>query len=340
MNLFAKKPASAERAPSTKNTKATPSVKSSSVKTSSWTNGSVLGARAVSVLIMLGWLCGPLALGVAFARPPAKPVAAQSSTDAPLTALQQSAGSFAVGFVGAWLSSTTNDTAALDPYLSVAPATLGDQPFDSRNLAVAEIRPVPDSDLVAVLVGADVYEKPAAADPPLWVRRYFEVSVSTATGTLSVLGLPAPKAGPATTTTTGLGYSNQLTSNASAAETVSLLLGAYLTGQGATTAYLSPGAELAPITPAPYVKLTTVSMVSDVAPADSPADGDQLHVQAVVALSNANAQAVTATYWVHLTARAGRWEVTDLDATAPDSSPHPSTTTPSPTDDTTEGAQP
>ncbi len=313
-------------------------------KTSAWTNGSLLGAKAVSVIVVLGWLCAPTALVVAFAKPTSRPVAAVETTDAPLTALQQSAGAFSVGFVGAWLSSTTNDMTALAPYISTTPASVGEQAFDNRNLTVAEITPAADTDLVSVLVSADVYEKPVADEDPLWVRRYFEVVVDTAGGKLAALGLPAPKAGPATSKATeGLAFSNQLQGTAPAAETVTLFLTSYLTGQGSTSSYLTPGVQIAPISPAPYSQLTPSSLYADMPPAEEPADGDLLHVQATVALQNANGQSVTATYWLHLTARTGRWEVTDLSATAPTPSdspaktPAPPTPTPSSTDDTTEG---
>lgn len=315
----------------------------SAAKTSSWTNGSVLGSKAVGVLVVIGWLCAPLALGVVLLKPTSQPPAVVASSEAPLTPLQQSAGAYSVGFVGAWLSSSKDDVSALTSYLSVTPANLGDQPFDSRNLSVAEIVPAVDSDLVTVLVGADIYEKPVAEDPPSWIRRYFEVPVDTSGGQLSALGLPAPKSGPAAKPVQGgLGYTNQLTMSDPASETVNLLLTAYLTGQGSTSSYLTPGVQISPISPAPYTQLTPVTQYADTPPSEAPADGEAVHVQANVALQNGNSQAVTATYWVHLTARAGRWEVTDLEAAAsvaaPSSStPLPASPTPSPTGDTTEG---
>lgn len=326
-------------------TKETPSPKSKApVKTSGWTNGPLLGAKAVSVIVVIGWLCAPAALVVAFAKPTSRPVAAVESAEAPLTALQQSAGAFSVGFVGAWLSSTTNDMTALSPYISTTPASVGEQAFDNRNLTVAEIVPADGTDLVSVLVSADVYEKPVADEDPLWVRRYFEVVVDTAGGKLAALGLPAPKAGPTTgKATEGLTFSNQLQGTSPAAETVTLFLTAYLTGQGSTSSYLTPGVQIAPIGPAPYSELAPSTLYANQPPAEDPADGDAIHVQATVALQNANGQAVTATYWLHLTARTGRWEVTDLSATAPNQSetpaatPAPPTPTPSSTDDTTEG---
>ncbi|MDZ5146356.1 conjugal transfer protein [Microbacterium testaceum] len=316
------------------------------VKTSAWTNGSALGAKAVSIIALLAVTCGPVALVAVFIKPSARPATVASTAQEPLSALQQSAGAFGLGLVGAWLSSSKSDSSALAAYINTEPSQLGEKPYDSRNLSVAQIEPAKGEDLVDVLVGADIYEQPATASQPSWIRRYFEVTVSTVGGKLSALGLPAPKAGPdVQPTQKGLGFSNQMLTSSPAAETADLFLTAYLTGQGSTSSYLTPGVNIAPISPAPYRSLTPVSLYADRTPAATPTDGDLLHVQVTVALANGNGQSVTATYWVHLTARAGRWEVTDLEANSsvdsasnsPTSTP---TSAPAPTQESTEGATP
>lgn len=281
----------------------------------SWTNGSALGSKAVSAIVVVGWLCAPLALGVAFLKPSAAPQAVVAAAEDQLTPLQQSAGSYAVGFVGSWLSASKDDATALNSYLSTAPAALGDQAYDSRNLVVAHIVASDEHDLVTVTIGADIYEQPDEESPPTWIRRYFEVSVSTADGSLVARGMPSPVAGPKTgTVQRGTEFSNQLVMSTPAAETVNLFLTAYLTGEGSTSSYLTPGVSITPISPAPYTQLTPSTQYSDVTPAESPADGDLLQVEATVTVANANSQSVSATYWVHLTARSDRWEVTELTA--------------------------
>ena len=86
-----------------------------------WTGGSLLGGKAISVLVWGALLCAPISLFVAHGaqvavdRVKATPIS-QGATTVP--ALQQSAGSFALGYVGAWLSATQNDSTALDAYLS------------------------------------------------------------------------------------------------------------------------------------------------------------------------------------------------------------------------------
>lgn len=186
---FTRKPATPERPTAAEPPRA---------RTSAWTNGSVLGKKIVGVLLIIGWAL-PLAIaGVALLKASSKPAVTTESSGAPLTTLEQSAGAFSVGFVGAWLSSTKSDTSALSQYLTAIPAGLGDVAFDSRNLAVAEVSPQAGTDLVTVVVSADVYEKPTAENPPAWIRRWFEVVVRAENGQLTPLGLPAPKAGPQT----------------------------------------------------------------------------------------------------------------------------------------------
>lgn len=305
-----------------------------------FTNGSLLGSKAVTLVVLFAIACGPIAIGMLVARGQGSSPVAAAAESSELTPLQQAAGSFAIGFVGSWLSATKEDSTALETYVTTAPPGLGDIPFEYRNLAVVETAPVEDATTVTVMVGADVMEQ-AGEEEPTWVRRYYEVIVDTASDRLSAIGYPAPVVGPQSTAgAAGLGLNTQLSSDSSAVETIQLMLAAYLIGQGSTSSYLTPGVTIPAISPAPFALLTPVSFFAEEQPSESPADGDTTLVQALVTLQTAEGRTVTATYFVDLTARAGRWEVTSLSTSQSsstaqvDESPAP---TPSSTDDTTEG---
>lgn len=296
-----------------------------------WANGSLLGSKAVTAVVIVAVACGPVALFVARGAATAKPVAHTASKSTQLSVLQQSAGAFAVGYVGAWLGATTKSSAALGAYISTAPATLSEQAFNFRNIAVASVQ-AGSGDLVMVVVAADVEEQQLSANQPAsWPRRYFAVTVSTAGGKLSSIGLPAPVTGPAQSDASpGLGYGQQLSATSKAATTVTLFLSAYLAGQGETEPYVSPSKTILAITPAPYDQVAAGTYLADQELPDQPQDGASASVLATVSLQNQVGQKLTATYSLQLRARAGRWEIFALE-TAPVLAPHSrSATTPSP----------
>lgn len=310
------------------------------VESAGFTNGSLLGSKAVTVLVLVAIACGPVAIGMLVARGQSSTPVAAFTESGELTPLQQATGSFAIGFVGSWLSATKEDSTALETYVTTAPPGLGDIPFEYRNLAVVETVPADDATTVTVMVGADVMEQ-TGEEEPAWIRRYYEVVVDTASDRLAAIGYPAPVVGPQSTAgAAGLGLNTQLASDSPAVETIQLMLAAYLIGQGSTSSYLTPGVNIPAITPAPFTLLNSVSFFAEEQPSPSPVDGETTLVQALVTLQTTEGRTVTAMYFVDLTARAGRWEVTSLSTSQSSStaqveeSPAP---TPSSTDDTTEG---
>jgi hypothetical protein len=305
-----------------------------------WTGGSLLGGKAISVLVWGALLCAPISLFVAHGaqvavdRVKATPIS-QGATTVP--ALQQSAGSFALGYVGAWLSATQNDSTALDAYLSATPAGLTATAFQYRNMAIASIVPDQKTNLVTVVIAADVEQTKLDANgqTSTWPRRYFQVVVQTTGSKLTAATLPAMVAGPTTTTTSpSLGYGVALSNSSKAAQTVTLFLRAYLAGQGETEPYVSPHTSIPAITPVPYTAVEAVTYTSTAQPSDNPSDADTVGVLATVDAKNAVGQEITATYVVQLQARAGRWEVKSLESLpvlANSSGPATPTTTPVPT---------
>lgn len=102
-----------------------------------WTNGSALGARGVSALVGIAVVCGPVALGAQMFTSSAPVQSAPAQAEAALSTTQQSAGGYAVGYVGAWLSSTRDDSASLSNYFAGSTLSLSTTPFEYRNIAVA-----------------------------------------------------------------------------------------------------------------------------------------------------------------------------------------------------------
>lgn len=285
---------------------------------STWTKGSALGAKATSTLLIAAALCGPVGLVVGFTAMQQKPAAAQVAVDDRLTPQQQSAGEYAAGFVGAWLSATQDAPGNLSDYVDDSSIRqLSSQAWAYRDLTVVSVNPEKGTDLVSAVVAANVEEYDMSSDKgtKIWPRRYFNVAVRVVDGKgLSVVGLPSPIAAPTRVEApVQLAYEQTVLANSAARSTVEAFLGAYLAGSGDITRYVTPGVSIRAIHPAPYQSLTVTDVSSDVEATDSPRDGSKLHVLAVVEVQAATDQQLTTTYALTLTARGGRWETTSVD---------------------------
>ncbi|MFC8532432.1 conjugal transfer protein [Streptomyces sp. NPDC057249] len=138
--------------------------------------------------------------------------------------------------------------------------------------------------------------------------------------------LPAEVNAPASAQHGDLAYGSDrgVSADNPVTDTVSRFLAAYLTGQGELNRYVSPGLQVAAITPAPY-ESTLVTAVRDDQAADDdeadavPEDGTQRHVLVSVSATTGG-QDYLLSYALTLTTRDGRWEVASID-TAPVLSP-------------------
>lgn len=284
---------------------------------SGWTFGRQAGAKAVTVGLIGAILCGPLALAVAWNanRPIAQ--AATNAGEPGLTADQQSAGAYAVGYVAAWLSATRKNPGDLGSYVDLSSINeISEVPWEYRDLALVSVQPV-DHDAVSVVVSGNVREL-ATSDggettADAWPRRYFQTTIRLVDGATRAIGLPAPIAAPAQADTANLIYTSALTTAAPAGEATMAFLGAYLAGSGDVTRYTSPNSEIQAIAPAPYVTVDAVDLRADGETTDSAPDGAELHVLATVKLASLSDQRLTSSYALTMTARAGRWEVTAID---------------------------
>lgn len=307
---------------------------------SSWTAGRNVGATLATGALLAAIVCGPLGLFVAMGKGSASTAAAAPTTTAGLTSTQQEAGSYALGYVAAWLGATQSDPGDLGDYVdTTAIGSLTQTPWKYRDLIVASVTPVTSSSFVNVIVAASVQQNTKSSsegETSVWPRRYFQVAVWLGQGTMRVVGLPAPVAGPVQGASVNLDYQSQVTDTDPAGQTISAFLTAYLTGADVSV-YTTPGVTLAAVTPAPYVSVDTTMIAVDKTPAAPPSNGTKLRALATATVSSSQGQRLVATWALTLTARAGRWEITAIDLApqaTPSQGPAPS---PSSTGDTTTG---
>lgn len=269
-----------------------------------------LTTRAVSVCLFGCLLAGPAALGlglVAMAAPSisAAPAGVAPSVDSSAAA---AAGEAAQTLVVAWLGSTRTDPAVTALVPGVDVASLPAAPAAARDAAVAAISRVGST--WSVTVGVTVTDQAKTT-----ARRYFQVPVLVSGGSVTVVALPAPVAGPSAGSRPPLAYGHPVGVSDPVGVAVSGFLSAYLAGTGDVTRYAAPGVNLRPVAPAPYTSVLVTDLTGDVEVSSGTAlrDDSQVRVLASVQLSVSSDQAYSGTYALTLRARAGRWEISAID---------------------------
>lgn len=293
---------------------------------------SALATRAASALLLCCLLLAPLgaAAGVlALLRPPPAPPAPAAAPAAPADDVA-AVGQFATTVVAAWLTATQDRPDALLALVGDAPpAALSRTPFTVADPAVAGV--VPADGAWSVTVAATVTDARGST-----ARRFFQVPVGYAGGTLTALALPAPVSPPPVRPPAGDGYPDQVDLAGPLADALAQFLTAYLAGQGEVSRYLTPGTALEPLSPPPYtaVRLTQVrAAAGGPDPAAEPRDRDRIRVLAQAAAQVGDQQTANVAYALTLTARSGRWEITAIDPvpvqrpTTPAAAPAPGSAT-------------
>lgn len=227
------------------------------------------------------------------------------------------AGAYAEAFVASWLSASSNDHAALDTYLdSSGTGSLPKTGWLYRDIAVSGTERPEGSTLAAVTVAANVKETKTVDGKPeeTWPRRYFRAVINTDDG-LSPVGLPAPVSAPAPAgSNITLRYPESISTNSEVATTATSFLSAYATGTGGLDRYTAPGSSIMAISPAPFTTATIRSLNADKTPSTAPKDGETLSILAAVGFKTDQDQGSSSTYAMTLRARAGRWEISSLNA--------------------------
>ncbi|MGL5823587.1 MAG: conjugal transfer protein [Nocardioides sp.] len=223
---------------------------------------------------------------------------------------------FAADFVVTWLTTTTGQEKRLAPYMvSHSGLTLPETSWLVRDAAPAGIVTSPTlPGGWSVTIAATVSE----SDQSAATRRYFRVPVVYADGALVAQALPAPVAGPALAAAPKLDYRYRAGLDDPVAAAAQEFLDALLVG-GDVTRFISPSAPIRAVTPAPYtaVAVDDVQVDEDLTDSDvaAPVDGDQLQLLVTATVTpTAKAGVLTVQYALTVTARAGRWEISSVDA--------------------------
>ncbi|MCD9904675.1 conjugal transfer protein [Streptomyces sp. MT29] len=305
------------------------------------------GAQAnTSTLLRWGaWallILGPLLAGAAFvATPSSTGTKAAPVPSAPSTAGSQGSAGFAVLFVDAYLRAGEGDQDQLAAYYpDAAGIRLEGAPGrrTGQQLTVVRLRQTSPG-IWSVTVAARVREsapspapttKSASAEKqqeavPAERLRYFQVPVATTvTGGTSgyiALSMPAEVAAPPRATSPELLYGPQRPAAPGDPRTqaVTEFLTAYLTGRaGDIDRYLAPGTRITPISPAPYTGIAVDHLAVEgerggEATTTVPADGTRLRLLVSLRATGSDTIRRPLAYALTLTARAGRWEIAELD---------------------------
>jgi hypothetical protein len=291
-----------------------------------------VGLLSCLLLAPVGAGAGVLALVHTSAPAPVPPAAVTDQASANQRAM---AGEFAERVVLTWLSTTVGrvqDLGDLVGDASNGAVLISRQAFTAQDPAVAGITQT-DQDTWSVTIAATVTDtRPSSTQPK--TRRYYQLPVQvTPAGAVTALTLPAPiSAPPIIPTTTSDEYAVPLSMTSPVGHTVTEFLGAYLTGTGDVSRYLTPGVALSAVTPAPYTSVELDDLRAGDPSAASPDDGDRMRVLATATASVTDTQSSVVVYALTLTARAGRWEITGIDTAplhdAPSATPTPEASNP------------
>lgn len=289
-----------------------------------WTNGSVLATRAVSGLLMACLAAGPVALvWKAVDSGPAPVAQQQAEVTRDSVARRAVASEQAAAWVQAWLTTPRERAAELRTWWT-GPVDLPVEVGTASDVRVV--------DAVATAPGVWAVTVAATVTPPKGepTRRYFMVPVQVDGGAgdaaASVKALPAPVQAPPAAQIPTSPYGVTVPSGSPVTDSVQAFMNAYLTGEGDVSRYVTPGSSLQAISESPqYAAADVVSVriterVENVASGSTPTEGQVLHALVEVRLTELGAKEKsrygrTASWPLTLTARDGRWEITDLDGT-------------------------
>lgn len=313
MNLLKlKKPAAAEPVADDLTTQDTPLVEAAEVApVEKWTRGRSLARRGTSAAIMGALLCGPAAAGVLLWDRYLAPVPVQiQSSGAPTTLVDERAraGLYGRDVVVMWLTAVRGQERLLTSWLPPASNTVLPEkaPSVSDPVVASTDQVAPHQWAVRVAVTIDGQ------------RRYLQLPVLFDPAIGSATGLALPQ--PVGATPVGDLVQNPLTVQVSTSTDLGQMLAgfvsAFAAGQGDITRYISPGAPIMAIQPAPYQSVRLVSLASDVSiPTNrAPREGGTAQVLVVAQATDAKKRVQTVSWVLTVRARATLWEVASVDA--------------------------
>ncbi len=283
-------------------------------ETQAWSGGSALATKAGTAVLWVLLASGPLALAVHALEPATQVHAAVDPAPAPGEVAV--VGESAVQAVSAWLTATREDGAAAgDIYPELKASALPKAAATITDASVATLR-LEAPGVWSVTVGVDASWPDEAGNPVPAQRLYFEVPVASAGDGLaaSVLALPAPVPAPAQVGGAELRYQTGLGANSALGTTVGEFLQALLSGQGDVSRYVTPGAAITAVSPAPFsaVDVRRVWAAEQLDASATPDDGQTAQVLVDATVTPSSGVELTTQYRLELTARAGRWEISQM----------------------------
>lgn len=286
----------------------------------------LFGAIGAGVLALILVLSGFSASSPTVVKP--------KSTTAVDTAAQAQAEDLAQQFVVTWLQAKRGAEKTLAPYVRSEGIRLPAEALfvvNDPRIASVELQPAPLSAVAASGTGApisntsSVYSVVVSAsvrqvsEPAESVqRRFYSVPVVVHDGSARAASIPSPIPAPATGPDVNLGYKYRIVAGHPSNTAVQQFLAALTAGTGEISRYIAPGTSLRAISPAPYMSVKVVDLVSDCdfsgeAADKATADGIKIRVLATAELTVTATDSVTGQYALTLTSRGGRWEVSAMD---------------------------
>lgn len=274
---------------------------------------STLATKAATVVLWCALLLGPLGAGLAgwALYQPSSPPPAPVSTVAEDPDERATASEFAHRVVTAWLTASRTAPEELEALVeNPTPVPLTPQAFTVEDVSTAGIVPA-GGGVWSVTVAATVTDESDERH-----RRYLQVPVMVVGDSVTALSLPAVISAPVVARPPASTYRHQATSTSPVSLSATGFLAAYLTGSGDLSRYLTPGVEITPVNPPPFVAVDVVEVRSTTSVDNSaaPDDGQRLQVLVVASGTVAQEQTLTTSYALSLTSRAGRWEVSTIEA--------------------------
>lgn len=291
-----------------------------------WTRGQALLTFLVQAVLVLSMLCGPIGLWlVTGADNGGAPAAtAASGYDERAESRRSQAEWVAQEWVVAWLSTARGQEEKLSAYLPSAQIELPERAAVVHRAQVISALPA-DVGVWAVTVAVDLEPVPAAPA----ARRYYRVPVQVQgegeSATAGVMALPAQVPAPKNISAGTQMYGARVEPSSPLGASVDAFVQAAISGRADEVArYSSPQADLrAALDPAQStyaaVQVTSISATANpeergAGAGSVPADGATARVKAEVLLHEKGAEEGRASTWfLTLTTRAGRWEVSAVD---------------------------
>lgn len=227
------------------------------------------------------------------------------------------AGAFAKNYLASWMQANGSDEDTIASYSTGGAADVSSEfgeEISYQDLTVAGVE-VHESETATVTLSALLpteVEDPQDPEETVtqWVPSWYQVVVATGEEEMAPVGWPAPVAGPDEGEAPDLGYGEEIT-DGDLTSTVADFLNAYIAGDGDITRYIAPGAEIEALDPVRAESVEVTGLTAD-QELESPQDGDELALAAEARYA-AGEQSRPVTYYLSLTMRGGRWEVTAIE---------------------------